>query len=247
MGVYPRCTIGAVVTVLATVGAVVPAVAQSNEALQRAVEEALRGDRALRGLDVAVVGSEATLAGRVRTFWEKSQALRRALDVPGVATVASEIDIPRLEHDQALADEVIKAIQRYGYYTMWDQIEFRVNDGAVTVTGRVTPDQDKEGDLFERIAKVRGVQDLHITFEVLSPSRSDRTIRDAIARQLFANDLFQQFRTTRNRPFHIIVDNGIVTLIGYVQSEIERLEMHRVVGQTAGVLRVENQLQTLSR
>ena len=49
----------------------------------------------------------------------------------------------------------------------------------------------------------------------------------------------------RNPPYRIIVDNGIVTLLGYAQSNIDRLEMQRIVGQTNGVLRVDNQLETL--
>ncbi len=50
----------------------------------------------------------------------------------------------------------------------------------------------------------------------------------------------------RNPPFHIIVNNSIVTLIGYVQGEVERIELQRIVAQTPGVLRVENQLQARS-
>jgi len=41
------------------------------------------------------------------------------------------------------------------------------------------------------------------------------------------------------------VRNSVVTLLGYVQGDIERLEMERIVGQTQGVLRTDNQLQTL--
>ena len=48
-----------------------------------------------------------------------------------------------------------------------------------------------------------------------------------------------------NPPFHIVVDNGVVTLVGYVQGQIEWIEMQRIVAQTFGVLRVENQLETL--
>ena len=48
----------------------------------------------------------------------------------------------------------------------------------------------------------------------------------------------------RNPPFHIIVNNSIATLVGYVQGDIERLELQRIVAQTPGVLRVENRLQT---
>ena len=48
-----------------------------------------------------------------------------------------------------------------------------------------------------------------------------------------------------NPPFHIIVNNSVVTLVGYVQSRIEYIEMQRIVAQTQGVLRVDNQLQTI--
>ena len=48
-----------------------------------------------------------------------------------------------------------------------------------------------------------------------------------------------------NPPFHIVVHNGIITLVGYVQTQIELIEMQRIVAQTNGVLRVENQLQKL--
>ena len=47
-----------------------------------------------------------------------------------------------------------------------------------------------------------------------------------------------------NPPFHIVVDNSVVTLVGYVQSAIEFHEIQRIVAQTQGIIRVENQLQT---
>ena len=81
---------------------------------------------------------------------------------------------------------------------------------------------------------------------MLSPSSGDARIRHLIARRLVANSHFERFRTMRNPPFHIIVNHSIVTLVGYVQSEIERIELQRVAAQTPGVLRVENQLQSLS-
>ena len=49
----------------------------------------------------------------------------------------------------------------------------------------------------------------------------------------------------RNPPLHIIVNNGYVRLIGYVQGQIEMIEIQRIVGQTRDVLRIENELQTL--
>ncbi len=226
-----------------TVGATA-AEAQTPDQLQQRVENALRGERSLRDLEVTVVGDEATLAGRVSTFWDKHRAIERALGVDGISFVASEIIVPVEEDQQRLADEIGRQVQRYPHYTIWDVINGRVNDGVVTLFGTVTPERNKEGELFERIAKIRGVQDVQVNFDVLPPSRSDDRLRYAIARRVFASEHFERFGTMSNPPFHIIVDNGIVTLVGYVPGRIELLELQRIVAQTQGVLRVENQLQT---
>ena len=218
---------------------------QSSEHLKQAVEGRLREDRALRGLAVSVARNDATLTGSVPSLWEKNEGQRRALDIPGVGNVVSEIDVPAGE-DQGIADDVGKAIGRYPFYTIWDEIGGRVDNGIVTLSGRVTPGRDKARELFERVAKVPGVQAVEVDIRMLSPSSGDARIRSIIARRLVTNNHFERFRTMRTPPFHIIVNNSIVTFIGYVQSGIERIELQRVVAQTPGVLRVENQLQALS-
>ena len=221
------------------------AAAQAPEQLRQAVERELREDRALRRLAVSVAGDEVTLTGRVRNFWEKNEALRRAFDVRGVGAVVSEIEVPVQEDQEQLVEDVSRAIQRYPHYRIWDYLDGRIDDGVVTIVGRVTPERDKAGELFERIAKVRGVQDIQMNVTPLSPSRSDDRLRYAIGRQLAASEHFQRFVSMPNPPFHIIVNNSVVTLVGYVQSRIEFLEMQRIVAQTQGVLRVDNQLQTI--
>ncbi len=218
---------------------------QSSEQLKQAVERRLREDRALRGLEVSVAGNDVTLTGSVQSLWEKNEAQRRALDTRGVGNVVSRIDV-LVGKDQRIADEVGKAIDRYPFYTIWDEIGGRVDNGMVTLGGRVTPGRDKARELFERIAKVPGVQGVEMDIRMLSPSSGDARIRYIIGRRLVTNSHFERFQTMRNPPFHIIVNNSIVTLIGYVQGEIERIELQRIVAQTPGVLRVENQLQARS-
>lgn len=232
-------------SVLAGAGAAADAAAQSPEQLRQAVERELRGDRALRRLDVSVSGDEVTLSGRVRHFWDKNEALRRAFEARGVGTVVSEIEVPVQEDQETLVEDVSRAIQRYPHYRVWDYIDGRIDDGVVTLFGQVTPERDKAGELFERIAKVRGVQDVRVNLTPLSPSSSDDRLRNAIGRQLARSEHFERFASMTNPPFHIIVNNSVVTLVGYVQSRIEYLEMQRIVGQTQGVLRVDNQLQTV--
>ena len=232
-------------SVLAGAGAAADAAAQSPDQLRQAVERELRGDRALRRLDVSVSGDEVTLSGRVRHFWDKNEALRRAFEARGVGTVVSEIEVPVQEDQETLVEDVSRAIQRYPHYRVWDYIDGRIDDGVVTLFGQVTPERDKAGELFERIARVRGVQDVRVNLTPLSPSSSDDRLRNAIGRQLARSEHFERFASMTNPPFHIIVNNSVVTLVGYVQSRIEYLEMQRIVGQTQGVLRVDNQLQTV--
>ena len=216
---------------------------QTSTGIEREVREELRGERDLRPIAVTVNGSEVTLTGEVETFWSKSEAIRRTLEVDGVETVVSEIEIPPTENDQALSEEVSKAVQGYVNYTIFDYLGGRINGGVVTLVGRVTPDRDKAGELFERVAKIPGVQDVQNQIEAMSPSTEDRNLRRVLARAIFDSANFERFRSRRNPAFHIIVEHSIVTLIGYVQGEIDRHEMEQIVRQTPGVLRVVNELQ----
>ena len=220
-----------------------PAAAQASSRLEQEVRDALRRDRGLRRLEVTTAGGEVTLAGRLDTFWLKSEAIRRALEVDGVETVVSEITLPE-GSDRSLVDDVSRAMMRYPYYTIFDYLDGRIEDGVVTLLGRVTSERDKRAELFERVAKIRGIQDVRNEIVMISPSTGDSRLRTAIARQVFSNVHFERFVSFANPPFHIIVERGVVTLVGYVQGEIERRELERIVRQTNGVLRVFNQLQT---
>ena len=218
---------------------------QTAGRIEREVRDTLRREGDLRRIEISVHASEVTLGGRVPTFWAKDQAIKRTLAVEGVETVVSELEIPVVEDDNDVAQDVARAIQRYPHYTIWDHIDGRINKGVVFLSGRVTPDRDKARDIFERVAKIKGVQDLQSEIRTLSPSRGDRELRQAIGYRVFSSQHFERFASMPNPPFHIIVDNSVVTLVGYVQSAIELLEIQRIVAQTQGILRVENQLQTV--
>ena len=220
-----------------------PASAQPSERLER-VRDELRRERGLRRLEVAVNGSEVTLTGRLDSFWLKSEAIRRALEVDGVETVASEITLPE-GSDTSIIDDVSRAVLNYPYYTVFDYLDGRVENGVVTLIGRVTSERDKRDEVFERVAKVRGVQDVQNEIIQMSPSTADNRLRNALAQQIFNSIHFQRFASYKNPPFRILVDRSVVILVGYVQGEIERREMENIARQTFGVLRVHNQLQTM--
>ena len=216
---------------------------QRSTRIDREVTASLRGVRDLREIEVSVEGNVVTLGGRVETFWAKDRAIKLTLAVEGVGSVVSDLEIPRAENDTNLARDVARAIQEYTYYTLWDQIDGSVNDGAVSLSGLVTPDRDKIGEIFERVAKVKGVQDVHSEIRLLPISERDQEIRQALANRVFRSEHFERFYSMTNPPFHIIVDSGVVTLIGRVQSMVEAHEIQRIVAQTQGISRVENHLQ----
>ena len=222
---------------------VAPAAAQPSERLER-VRDELRRERGLRRLEVAVNGSEVTLTGGLDTFWLKSEAIRRALEVDGVETVVSEITLPE-GSDRSIIEDVSRAVLNYPYYTVFDYLDGRVENGVVTLIGRVTSERDKRDEVFERVAKVRGVQDVQNQIVQMSPSTADNRLRNSLAQQIFRSIHFQRFASYKNPPFRILVDRSVVILVGYVQGEIERREMETIARQTFGVLRVHNQLQTM--
>lgn len=221
-----------------------PASAQPSERLEREVRDELRRERGLRRLEVRTNGGEVTLTGRLDTFWLKSEAIRRALEVDGVETVVSEVALPE-GSDRGIIDDVSRAVLSYPYYTVFDYLDGRVENGVVTLIGRVTSERDKRDEVFERVAKVRGVQDVQNQIVQMSPSTADDRLRNSLAQQIFGSIHFQRFASYKNPPFRILVDRSVVTLVGYVQGEIERREMENIARQTFGVLRVHNQLQTM--
>ena len=222
------------------------AVNQTAQQLERDVKKALRGSD-FRWVEISIEGSKATLVGQVPDFLAKDQAVRQALDVDGIETVVSELKLPERESDNEIAQDIDKAIQRYAYHTIWDHITGRVNDGKVSLEGRVTPDRNKVDELFERVAKVKGVQDMQNNILTLPQSHSDEKFRRSIARRFSSNIHFERFASMVNPPFHIVVQNGVITLVGYVQTQFELIEMRRIVGLTPGVLRVENRLKNAPR
>jgi osmotically-inducible protein OsmY len=221
--------------------------AQTAAQLEQDVRDALRKERSLRGLDVALLGSEVTLTGELASLWQKSEAIRRALEVEGIETVSTGIEIPPPESDEDLAEEVGKAVQGYPYYSLFDHLEGDVDSGVVSLWGRVTPDRNKARDLFERVAKIRGVQEVRNDIRTMTPSTGDTNLRRRLSRQVFRSSHFERFQNARNPPFHIIVERSSVTLVGWVQGEIERREMEQIARMTQGVLKVDNQLQTISQ
>ena len=234
-------TAGMLALVLAAAGA---AANGADEALRQAVERRLAEKAAVANrIEVAARDGAVSLAGTLATLWDQEWALDRARETDGVRTVVNDLVIANPETDPELGNAVGQAIVRYPYYSVFDYVDVTVENGLVTLRGDVTPRPDKPADLYERISKVRGVQAIVNELEVLPPGIGDERLRNLLARQIFGRSQFDRYLGLAPR-FSIIVRNGYVTLKGVVFDQADRILAESIARQTAGVIRVRNELQT---
>ena len=219
----------------------------SPSAIVAAVKRALSGQSDLRKLAVTADGGDVTLTGRVPTLWLKLDAVKRTLKVDGVKNVISEMELSKAESDANLAVALGRIVDGYPYYTVFDYLDASIRNGVITLMGSVTPEKNKSDDLFEAIAKVRGVQEIRNQIVMLPTSQGDEDIRASLYSRITSSIHFEDVPIDRRPPFHIVVDRGTVTLYGWVQGETEYRELEQIARFTSGVLRVNNNLKTLAK
>ncbi|HEV3484955.1 MAG TPA: BON domain-containing protein [Vicinamibacterales bacterium] len=124
--------------------------------------------------------------------------------------------------DVRLADLVGRAITSYAQFTIFDDIDAHVENGIVTLTGKVTM-PFKKSDLEKRVGRIDGVKEVRSTIGVLPVSPFDEELRYKISRAIYSNPSFWRYASMAHPPIHIIVENGRVTLTGVVNSNVERM------------------------
>jgi len=144
--------------------------------------------------------------------------------------------------DAALATRIAERVRGYVNYTIFDDVNISVNNGLVTLSGRVTQPY-KAKDLVRIVSRVTGVLEVNNELGVLPVSIQDDRLRSAIARQIYRDPVFSRYAIHVNPPIHIIVERGQVTLTGAVNSAVERHKAEIIARSTFGVFNVENRLR----
>lgn len=144
--------------------------------------------------------------------------------------------------DLQLFNDIATAVNRYSYFTIFDNIEAIVKDGAVTLTGDVTM-PFKRDDIEKRVAKVPGVRQVRNEIKVLPVSQSDDQLRYRIARAIYDDPNFWNYAIGPNPPIHIIVEHGRVRLTGVVNNDTDRL-IARSLAHQFPAMSVKNDLKT---
>ena len=144
--------------------------------------------------------------------------------------------------DLQVFQDVSRQVLRYPQFTIFDSINAWVDDGVVTLTGKVTMPY-KKNDIEKRIAKIDGVTSVKNDITVLPVSMWDDELRARIARAIYGNSTFWQYGAMANPPIHIIVENGRVTLEGVVNSNVDRM-VARSIASSFDAFSVTNNLKT---
>jgi hyperosmotically inducible protein len=144
--------------------------------------------------------------------------------------------------DFQVFQSVARQVQQYVNFTVFDSVNASVQDGVVTLTGKVTM-PFKVQDLTRRVSRVEGVRKVDNQIQVLPVSRFDDELRLRIARAIYGNPSFWHYASMANPPIHIVVDQGRVRLEGTVNNNVERmLAQSLTIG--FGAFSVENGLKT---
>jgi hyperosmotically inducible protein len=165
------------------------------------------------------------------------------LSAPAVRAQESTAAPTEREQSQTqLFRRIQREVLQYPHYSVFDSVSVRIDEGVVTLVGRVTMPFKSE-DLQKRIAKVNGVTKVENRLETLPASKSDDELRVRIADAIYGHPTFQPYAAQPNPPIHIIVERGRVTLEGVVQDDAERLLAMSLAG-SRGSLQLKNELRT---
>jgi len=187
----------------------------------------------------------ATLTGTVDNLGSKLDAEKAVRKAQGVTQVVDNIHVrAQGVDDQQIANQARHAINMYYAYTMFDNVNFQVKDGALTVNGEVTQ-PFKKVDMERILQRVKGVAALQNNLEVLPTSQFDDRTRLQLARAIYGNPFFTPYANLALPPIHIIVKNGNVTLEGVVISEMDRIKAGMVANMTGLSFSVVNNLRVV--
>jgi hyperosmotically inducible protein len=125
-------------------------------------------------------------------------------------------------HPVTLQEAVRHQLATMSRYSVFDNVEFRLDGSTVVLTGQVSRPVIKS-DAKDAVIHVEGVTNVVNNIEVLPLSPNDDQIRMAVYRAIYgAPTLSARYAQLAFPPIHIIVKNGNVRLEGVVANQMDR-------------------------
>ena len=163
--------------------------------------------------------------------------------VVGALILSSPAEAQRADRkDFQIAMDILSIVNNYDRYSIFDDISVNVKDGVVTMTGKVTYGI-KAQEIAKLAKQVKGVVEVKNEVQQLPASKFDDNLRSAIADAIYNNPSFSEYQMLKNKPIHILVENGTVTLTGIVHGDVDR-RLAYSLAMSSSATHVVNKLKT---
>jgi hyperosmotically inducible periplasmic protein len=157
--------------------------------------------------------------------------------------LAQNNQAPQKAEDR-LVREVRHELLMLPYYSVFDNIAYKVEGYNVTLVGQVTRPVLKS-DAGNSVKRIEGVEKVDNQIEVLPVSPNDDGIRRRLYRAIYGYPTFLKYAMPVIKPIRIIVKNGHVTLEGVVDSEADKNVAGIRANSVPGIFSVQNNLQVV--
>src|SRR6202048_766485 len=161
-----------------------------------------------------------------------SAALGRQAAAPSAAATAR------------ITKEVRHELLMLPYFSVFDNLSYKVDGYNVTLIGQVTRPTLKS-DAENVVKKIEGVEHVDNEIEVLPPSPMDESLRRQLYRAIYGYPALQKYALGVQQPIRIIVRNGKVALEGVVDNEGDKNIANIQANGVPGVFSVTNNLQVV--
>jgi hyperosmotically inducible periplasmic protein len=121
----------------------------------------------------------------------------------------------------AISKEVRHVLVMLPYYSVFDNLAYRVDGSRVTLFGQVVRPTLKS-DAENVVKRVEGVTAVDNQIEVLPLFPNDDHIRLAVYHAVYGKPSLQRYAIGAVPPIHIIVKSGNVTLVGVVATTTDK-------------------------
>jgi hyperosmotically inducible periplasmic protein len=140
-----------------------------------------------------------------------------------------------------LQKEVRHELVMLPFYNVFDNFEYKVDGGTVTLMGQVTQPNLKS-DAEKAVKGIEGVERVENRIEVLPLSPMDDQIRRAVYRAVYGDPGMNRYTLQAVPSIHIIVKNGHVFLEGAAATEADKNLAYLRANGVPGVFSVTNNL-----
>jgi BON domain len=153
-------------------------------------------------------------------------------------------------NETQLAREIRRQLLMLPYYSIFDDLAFRLNGSVVTLEGACPPEppRDIRSDAESVVKRISGVTKVVNEIKLLPLSNFDWQICRAEARAIYGDSEIGTRYGYRAVPsIHIVVDNGHVTLEGVVDNQFDDTLIRTRANEVPDVFSVTDNLIVLNR